>query len=130
MPGSLVFGDHSWIGPALAVAAVGILLALWVSRCRLVSLGLATFCRVLGWLLITACLVNPLWSSARPRRGANVLAVVTDISRSHLVTTSGEQTRADVLQKLLNRGELSDPNGWINRIDQDFELQRYTVSDR
>ncbi|MDG1895465.1 MAG: glutamine amidotransferase [Fuerstiella sp.] len=128
--GSLVFGDHSWIAPTIAVAAVGILLALWVSRHRLASLGLATFCRVLGWLLITACLVNPLWSSARPRRGANVLAVVTDISRSHLVTTSGAQTRADVLQELLNRGELSDPNGWVNRIDQDFELQRYTVSDR
>ena len=100
--GSLVFGDHSWVGPTIAVAAGGILLALWVSRHRPASLGLATFCRIIGWLLITACLVNPLWSSARPRRGANVLAVVTDISRSHLVTTSGTQTRADILQELLN----------------------------
>lgn len=59
-----------------------------------------------------------------------MLAVVTDVSRSHLVTTSGDKTRADVLRQALNSGERSEPNGWINRIDQDFELQRYAVSDR
>jgi hypothetical protein len=127
---NLVLGDRSWIAPALMVAAVGVLIALWVSRRQLAALGLATFCRVCGWLLIAACLVNPLWSSSRPRRGANVIAVVTDISRSHQVLTDAEKTRADVLREALNRGELAEPNGWLNRIDQDFELQRYVVSDR
>jgi len=130
MLAAIVVGDRSWIGPTVAVAAVGILLALWVSRHRRAMLGIATACRIIGGLLICACLVNPLWSSARPRRGANVLAVVTDVSRSHLVTTSGDKTRADVLRQALNSGERSEPNGWINRIDQDFELQRYAVSDR
>lgn len=127
---SLVLGDRGWIAPALLVVAIGILVALWVSRRRLAALGVATLCRVIGWSLIAACLVNPLWSSSRPRRGANVLAVVTDISRSHLVTTDGAKTRANVVQEALNRGERTEPNGWLNRIDQDFELQRYTVSDR
>lgn len=127
---SLVFGDREWLWPAAMVAITGIVLALVVSRRRLAALGLATACRITGWLLICACLIDPLWSSARPRRGANVLAVVTDISRSHLVTLSPDQTRADLLREVLNQGELSEPNGWINRIDQDFELQRYTVSDR
>lgn len=127
--GSLVLGDRGWVFPAAVVIAVGVLIALWVSRRRFAALGLATFCRVLGWTLIAACLVNPLWSSARPRRGANVLAVVTDVSRSHLVATNGNQTRADILKDVLNRGELAEPNGWLNRIDQDFELQRYTVGD-
>ncbi len=130
MLASLVLGDRSWIFPAIVVAAVGIFVALWVSRSRLAKLGLATFCRVGGWLLITACLVNPLWSSARPRSGANVLAVVTDVSRSHLVMMDGQKTRATLFSDALNRGELSEPNGWINRIAQDFELQRYTLSDR
>lgn len=129
-PASLVFGDRDWLLPAAIVAGVGIVVALVVSRRRLAALGLATTCRIVGWLLICACLIDPLWSSARPRRGANVLAVVTDASRSHLVTLSPEQTRADLLREVLNRGELSEPNGWINRIDQDFELQRYLVSDR
>ena len=101
---NLVLGDSSWIAPALMVAAVGVLIALWVSRRQLAALGLATFCRVCGWLLIAACLVNPLWSSSRPRRGANVIAVVTDISRSHQVLTDAEKTRADVLREALNRG--------------------------
>ncbi|MEQ9406389.1 MAG: glutamine amidotransferase, partial [Fuerstiella sp.] len=130
MTASLVIGDRSWMVPAVAVAVAGILLAIWVSRHRVAALGLATCCRIVGWLLITACLVNPLWSSARPRRGANVLAVVTDISRSHLVTTVDDQTRADVFRELLNRGERKEQNGWINRIDQDFELQRYTVAEQ
>jgi len=59
-----------------------------------------------------------------------VVAVVADISRSHRVTTDSEQTRAEVLQSVLDRGERKESNGWLNRIDQDFELQRYTVSDR
>ncbi len=130
MLAAIVVGDRSWIVPTVAVAAAGILLALWVSRHRRAMLGIATACRIIGWLLICACLVNPLWSSARPRRGANVLALVTDVSRSHLVTTSGDKTRAGVLRQALNAGERSEPNGWINRIDQDFELQRYAVSDR
>ena len=127
---SLVIGDRPWIIPAAAIAGFGILLAIWVSRRRLAALGLAVCCRALGFLLIAGCLVNPLWSSARPRRGANVLAVVTDISRSNQVSTAGDETRADVLTQLLNDGERSEPSGWVNRIDQDFELQRYTISDR
>ncbi len=127
---NLVLGDRSWIAPAMVVAAVGVIIALWVSRRHLAALGLATFCRICGWLFIAACLVNPLWSSSRPRRGANVIAVVTDVSRSHQVLTDAAKTRADVLSEVLNRGELADPNGWLNRIDQDFELQRYVVSDR
>ena len=130
MLASLVLGDRSWIVPAVVVAVVGIVVALWVSRGRLAKFGSATIFRIVGWLLITACLVNPLWSSARPRRGANVLAVVTDVSRSHLVKIDGQKNRASLFNNVLNHGELSEPNGWINRIDQDFELQRYTLSDR
>ncbi|MCA9083356.1 MAG: hypothetical protein KDA81_04840 [Planctomycetaceae bacterium] len=128
--GNLVIGDRSWVTPAAVAGVTGILLTLWLSRRYLSELRLAGFCRILGWVLLCGCLVNPLWSSARPRRGANVLAVVTDISRSHLVTFDDNQTRADALQDSLKRGELTEPTGWLQRIDQDFELQRYTVSDR
>ncbi len=128
--GNFVIGDRLWILPAIVVGLIGVAVALFISRRRLATLGLAVCCRIIGFVLIAACLVNPLWSSARPRRGANVLAVVTDISRSNQVSTANNKTRADVLQKLLDNGELSEPNGWINRIGQDFELQRYTVSDR
>ncbi|MEZ6059327.1 MAG: glutamine amidotransferase [Planctomycetaceae bacterium] len=126
----LVIGDNNWLLPAVAIGVVGVLLALWVSRRQWLALSVATSLRVIGWLLIVACLVNPLWSSARPRRGANVFAVLADVSRSQLVATDADTTRADEFSELLEAGERTEPNGWLNRIDQDFELRRYLVSER
>lgn len=125
---SLIVGDRQWLWPAVAIAVIGVGWAVVRSR-RSSNLGLATICRSLGWLLISLCLINPLWSSAKPKKGANVFAVVADISRSHQVDATGSQTRAERLLSVLNRGELQDPQGWIHRIDQDFELQRYVLSD-
>ena len=128
--GSFVVGDRGWILPAVVIAIVGVATAIVVSRHRIAGLGVALSCRILGWILLAACLVNPLWSSARPRRGANVLAVVTDNSRSQQVDDGSGVTRADTIRKALADGEKEESNGWLNRIHQDFELQRYTVSDR
>ena len=127
---TLVAGDPEWRLPAMAIAAGGVLLAVWLGGRRQSALKVATLCRAAGWLLICACLVNPLWSSARPRKGANVLAVVTDASRSHLVTVEDGVTRSDRFAELLNTGESREANGWLNRIEQDFELQRYLAGDR
>ena len=127
---AIIAGDPDWIAAASAVAVLGVLLAVWLNRSRLSAMALGTVLRILGWLLLAACLVNPMWTSSRPRKGANVLAVVTDISRSHLVTTDADVTRADVLTELIQGGEKTEPNGWLNRIAQDFELRRYTLSDR
>lgn len=126
-PASLVIGDEQWLWPAVGIAVAGIGWA--ILRSRSGQLGLATLCRCLGWLLICLCLINPLWSSTRPKKGANVFAVVADISRSHQVNADGSQTQADRFTAMLNRGELKDPPGWIHRIEQDFELQRYILSD-
>ena len=128
---TLVIGDRSWIVPAVAVAVVGILLSVWLNRNRLAQAPLGPVLRIIGWVLLTICLVNPLWSSSRPRSGANVVAVVADISRSHLVTTgTGSETRADAFVEVLKRGEKAEPVGWLNQLGQDFELRRYTVADR
>ena len=126
---SFVVGDPGWLPVAAGAAAAGILTTLWLARHRMSSLLLAVVFRVVGWLLIVGCLINPLWSSARPRRGANVMAVLTDVSRSHLVTTGADTTRADVLAETLASGERTEPGGWLTRIDQDFELQRYVFSE-
>lgn len=125
---SLIIGDRQWLWPAVAIAIVGIGWAIFRSR-RSSRLGLATVFRSVGWLLISLCLINPLWSSAKPKKGANVFAVVADISRSHQVDGSLNETRAERIASVLNQGELQDPQGWIQRIDQDFELQRYVLSD-
>ena len=128
---TLVIGDRNWIGPAVVVAVAGVLLALWLNRRRLRQAPLGPVLRIIGWVLLTICLVNPLWSSSRPRSGANVVAVVADISRSHLVTTGdGSDTRADAFVEALKTGEKAEPVGWLKQLGQDFELRRYTVAER
>lgn len=128
---SLTIGDHDWIIPAVAVAIVGVLLALVLNRKRLAQSPLGPILRILGWVLLCICLINPLWNSSRPRSGANVVAVVADISRSHLVTTgAAKETRADAFLTALKEGEKSEPIGWLTQLSQDFELRRYTLGDR
>ncbi|HQX51757.1 MAG TPA: glutamine amidotransferase [Planctomycetaceae bacterium] len=128
---SLIIGDRSWILPAVAVAIVGVLLAVILNWRRLAQSPLGPILRIVGWVLLCICLLNPLWSSSRPRSGANVVAVVADISRSHLVTTGSEkETRADAFAEALTTGEKTEPVGWLNQLGQDFELRRYTVADQ
>jgi uncharacterized membrane protein len=127
----LVIGDRSWLIPAVLIAVAGVALAAWLNRQRLRSAPIGPICRVAGWMLLAACVANPLWSSSRPRSGANVVAVVTDISRSHLVSADGtERSRADAFSEALKRGERSEPVGWLKKLEQDFELRRYSLSDR
>ncbi len=128
---SLTLGDRNWILPAVVAAVVGVLLTLVLNRKRLAQSPQGPILRMVGWILLCICLTNPLWSSSRPRSGANVVAVVADISRSHLVTTgTGGATRADAFALSLKNGEKSEPVGWLNQLAQDFELRRYTVADR
>ncbi|MFN9218526.1 MAG: glutamine amidotransferase [Planctomyces sp.] len=130
-PATFVVGDRSWIWPAVATAAVGLLSIFWLNRQRLSSQLLGPLLRTVAWLLLAACLVNPLWSSSRPRSGANVLAIVADNSRSHLVSLDGtDNTRAAQFTKTLKTGESPEPVGWLRRLSQDFELRRYTSADR
>ena len=130
-PATFVVGDRSWIWPAVATAAVGLLSIFWLNRQRLSSQLLGPLLRTVAWLLLAACLVNPLWSSSRPRSGANVLAIVADNSRSHLVSLDGtDNTRAAQFTKALKTGESPEPVGWLRRLSQDFELRRYTSADR
>ncbi|HCP13662.1 MAG TPA: hypothetical protein DIT89_15115 [Planctomycetaceae bacterium] len=128
---TFVVGDRRWIWPAVATAVLGLLSILWLNRDRLTRQMLGPVLRSVAWLLLAACLVNPLWSSSRPRSGANVLAIVTDNSRSQLVSPDGTtQTRAAQFTVALKTGESSEPVGWLRRLGQDFELRRYTVADR
>ena len=125
-PARLLIGDNSWLWPAIAIGVVGILLTGLLNYRRLAAAGAATVLRVVGWVLITACLVNPLWSSARPRRGANVFAVVIDNSSSQTVTDREGQSRAERFNELLERTEA---DGWLRRLDEQFDLRRFTLSD-
>jgi uncharacterized membrane protein len=133
-PASLMAGDRNWLYPAVLAAVAGLALIFWLNRARLrrswIDLA-GPSCKALAWLLLAACLVDPLWSSLRPRSGANVLAVAVDVSRSLDVRPStSAPTRAADFSALLTSGESTQPLGWLKRLEQDFQLRRYTISDR
>ena len=127
-PAGIVVGDDHWLFPAAIIAAAGVILTFLLNRRRLAVAGIACLLRILGWLLIAGCLVNPLWSGARPRQGANVFAVVVDNSRSQTVSGTNGKTRSEAMTGLLKKGERLEPPGWLHRIDKHFELRRYTLS--
>lgn len=133
-PASLMAGDRNWLYPAVILAVFGLLVVFWLNRTRLRGSwqnAAGPLCRSLAWLLLCACLVDPLWSSLRPRSGANVLAVAVDVSRSLDVRPSATAaTRASEFASLLSSGESTQPLGWLKRLEQDFQLRRYTISDR
>jgi hypothetical protein len=63
--------------------------------------------------------------------GANVLAVAVDVSRSLDVRpTASAPSRATEFTSMLTAGEAVQPLGWLKRLEQDFQLRRYTISDR
>lgn len=131
---SLMAGDRNWLFPAVLAALAGLAIILWLNQGRLRAgwPGLVgPCCRFLAWLLLSACLVDPLWSSLRPRSGANVLAVAVDVSRSLDVRpTASAPSRATEFTSMLTSGEAVQPLGWLKRLEQDFQLRRYTISDR
>lgn len=128
-PARLLIGDHNWLWPAIVIGTTGILITVLLNYRRLALNRLAIVLRVAGWLLITACLVNPLWSSARPRPGANVFAVIVDNSRSQTITDLDGRSRADRFNELLEEAERTESGSWLQRIDEHFDLRRYTLSD-
>jgi uncharacterized membrane protein len=128
---ALVIADRHWLLPAMVMAVGGSLLVLWHNRRRLATDRRGPALRIVAWLLLCACLVNPMWSRTVPRSGANLVAVLVDTSRSNQVRAgSGEPTRAEQWQKSLADGEKSEPPGWLQKLEQDFELRRFTVSER
>jgi hypothetical protein len=125
----LVWGAASWLPVAAAVAGVLLLLVLagyW--RASGASRGLrlvAGALKLLGVLILAACLLEPLASGARARPGANQFVVLADNSRSMSLPS-----RPDAPADSKSRGEelkaLIAPDAkWLARVGRDFDLRQY-----
>lgn len=124
-----VWGAPEWTTAAaalFAVAAAVVAWSYWHSRrtanrgVRAVAAGL----KATGLAALALCLVDPLLSGVRPRRGANIFAVVVDDSQSLQIHDSGSsQTRGQLLQRML----LSE-SVWQSRLGQDFDVRRLAFS--
>ena len=120
----IVLGSPSWLAAAMLLAAAGVLLVLWgyarVAGPRWVR-TLAALLKTAGILLLAALLVEPLFSSTRPKPGSNLFFVLVDHSRSlQLADRGAGRTRAAAVQT-----QLAQSSAWLTRLEQDFEVRRY-----
>lgn len=121
---SLMFGAYDWLWIAVVLATTVSLLALWsyLGRRRMTASGFAAMLlKCVAVAALAFCLLEPQVRIERPRRGANILAVIVDSSRSMQIRPSGStHSRAEAL-----RPWLKTESEWQTRVAQDFEVRRY-----
>jgi len=90
---TLVISGREWLWPVTLLLFVAALSLAWVYRhaaggrmIRVVCLSL----KLLGLLLLAACLLDPLWSGERARPGANLFVVLADNSEGMQIKDRGE----------------------------------------
>src|SRR5262245_33372012 len=127
---ALVIGSKPWFWPAVGFFAAIAALAVW-SYLRSVTDGwikaAAGGLKATGILALAICLVEPLWSSTRPRPGSNLFAVLCDNSQSLTICDAGNpKPRGDECRQTL----VDEKAPWSIRLNQDFEVRRYLFDAR
>ncbi len=130
MLGTLIFGGQSWLTVAVVLFGLGLALVVWRysgSRTDLPTRLMASFFKALGLLLLSICLLEPLWSGQRARPGANLFVLMADDSQSLTIKDpNATVTRGEQLKSLLN----AEDAPWQVRLAQDFDLRRYLFDSR
>jgi uncharacterized membrane protein len=122
---SLVWGSPQWFAAVAALAGVAAVLLLW-SYARAqgrpgVRLAAATL-KAIGFAALLLCLVEPLLTGSKPKRGANAFVVLADNSQSMLIRDGQDGvSRGDWLRDRLG----GQPSSWKTRLEQDFDVRRY-----
>lgn len=127
---TVLFSGREWLLPAAAFFVLALLILFWgyrqVSRSGGYRVAAAVF-KILGFVALILCLLEPLWSRTRARPGANLFAIVADNSQGMQIRDRGAlQTRAESLRALL-----TDPQGdWQRQLREDFDVRRYLFDSR
>lgn len=128
---AIVLGSPEWLIPALLLCVLALVFVIngyrGFSRHNQPVLVLAGFLKAIACLLCAAILVEPLWTGNRPKPGANLFLVVADDSQGMRIRDHGQnQTRGELLKKTLT----NDRAPWLTRLQQDFQVRRYTFGQR
>ncbi len=130
MTGTVYLSGEEWLRPALMLLALAAMLVLWAyhrapaeGRIRGACVGL----KILGFLLLLLCLIDPMGTAERAKPGANILALAADNSEGMNLTDAGtDQSRAATLRAALKPGEST----WQHQLVNEFEVRRYSFDSR
>jgi hypothetical protein len=129
-PGSLSFAAKDWIWPAAALFFVGLFFIYSSYAGTGLSKGARTvsfFLKALGLALLVLILLEPTWTTSRPREGANLFAVVADNSMGLQLRDRGQKkTRSEILRDVL----ASDQRSWQGKLEETFLVRRYLFDSR
>jgi hypothetical protein len=127
---TLLISGRNWFAPAaiLFVIALGVLV--WgyqrASTARWVQVGCLAL-KLLGFVALLLCLLEPLWSGQRARPGANYFAILADNSQGMQIRDQGAtRSRADLLREALT----TEKGGWQGKLEEDFQVRRYSFDSR
>ena len=119
---------HWWL-PALIAAILAIPIVFWSNFSRQISPRrgfVLSIIKTIAIGLLVICLLEPMSQFERVKPGANSLILMADASQSLDVKDIGQsESRAQQLSQLL----LPDAT-WLNQLERNFELRRYTFDER
>jgi hypothetical protein len=128
-PDSFGWGAPDWLYPVAGLLVVA-LFAVLTSYLRAASSrairAAASLLKLLAFIAIGLCLLEPLRHGTRPRPGANLFVVLADNSQSMNIRDRGDRrTRGERL-----RDWLRADSAWQVRLAQDFDVRRYIFDER
>ena len=118
-----------WLLPAVVAALLAIPIVVWSNFSRQISpkRGIVlSVLKAIAIVLLVICLLEPMSQFEQAKPGANSLIVMADTSQSLDVKDIGQTTtRAEELASLLKQDA-----PWLNQLERNFELRRYTFDER
>jgi uncharacterized membrane protein len=122
--GQITLGAREWLGGAVAVVAVALVVLVWAYGRSGPAAWLRIVCgllKITGIVLLALCLLEPQYTGTRPRPGSNVFLVVADNSRSlQLADRGSRRSRGEAMQ-----AALAETSPWLARLSQDFDVRKY-----
>ena len=119
---------HWWL-PAVAAAMLAIPIVFWSNFSRQIGAGRSfalSAMKAIAIGLLALCLLEPMSQFEQAKPGANSLILMADTSQSLNVKDSGQtESRAQQLSQLLDQDAT-----WMNQLESNFELRRFTFDER
>ncbi len=126
---SIVLGNPAWKWlPVVAglLALIALLFAYHNVRRPFMWKAALTTLKLLSFVFISLCLLNPLWSQKQIKPGENIIVLLADNSASLNIRSDTTSSRGEVFRNALNEPEAA----WKTRLEQDFDVRRFSFGDR
>ena len=128
--GAILFSGRDWLLPAAGFVVAAIALLWWSYRRLALPPAIRVACislKLIGFLALAACLLEPLWTKERARPGANLFVVMADNSAGLKVHDAGvKESRGEQLRGLLT----GEAQRWLALLNEQFQVRRHLFDSR